>query len=105
MAIRTVRPTVARSRITTQGQITVPKAVREAMAVGPGDDLEFERVGDHYVVRARRRRSILEFAGIAGRASKRIPATAAELDRVIDDGMAAEAARAGRSVPRAARVR
>jgi bifunctional DNA-binding transcriptional regulator/antitoxin component of YhaV-PrlF toxin-antitoxin module len=83
----------------------VPKAVRDAMKVGPGDDLEFERVGESYVLRARRRRSILEFAGIAGRASKRIPATAAELDRLIDDGMAAEAARAARPAPRAARAR
>jgi AbrB family looped-hinge helix DNA binding protein len=105
MTISTPRSTVARSRITTQGQITVPKAIRDAMDVGPGDELEFERVGDHYVLRARRRRSILEFAGIAGRASRRIPATAAELDRLIDDGMAAEAAGAGRAVPRAARAR
>jgi AbrB family looped-hinge helix DNA binding protein len=71
----------------------VPKVVREAMGVGPGDELEFERVGDDYLVRPRRRRSILEFAGIAGRASKRIPRTAAELDRQIDEGMGAEAAR------------
>jgi predicted nucleic acid-binding protein len=35
-------------------------------------------------VRPRGRRSILEFSGIAGRASKRIPTTAAALDRLID---------------------
>jgi len=68
------------------------------MGVGPGDELEFERVGDDYLVRPRRRRSILEFAGIAGRSSKHIPTTAAELDRLMDEGMAAEAARRQQAV-------
>jgi AbrB family looped-hinge helix DNA binding protein len=91
MVITTTRTTGARSRITTQGQITVPKTVRDGLGVGPGDELEFERVGDHYLVRPRRRRSILEFAGIAGRATRRIPSTATQLDRLIDEGMATEA--------------
>ena len=93
MVITKARVTAPRSRITKQGQITVPKVVRDAMGVGPGDELEFERVGEDYLIRPRRRRSLLEFAGIAGPTSKRIPTTAAELDRVIDEGMATEAAR------------
>lgn len=52
-----------------------------------------------------RRRSILEFAGIAGQASKRIPATAAELDRLIDEGMATEAVRRQRPLGRTNRAR
>jgi len=87
------RGTAPRSRITSQGQITVPKVVRDALGVGPGDELEFESVGDDFVLRPRPRRSILDFAGIAGKATKRIPASAAALDRLIDDGMAGEAAR------------
>lgn len=105
MAITKGRITAPRARITTQGQITVPKVIRDAMGVGPGDELEFERVGEDYLVRPRRRRSILEFAGIAGRTSKRIPTTAAELDRVIDEGMATEAARRHISVVGKSRAR
>jgi hypothetical protein len=67
------------------------------MGVGPGDELEFEPVGEGYMIRARLRRSVLEFAGIAGKASARIPSTATALDRLIDEGMAAEAARGGSS--------
>jgi AbrB family looped-hinge helix DNA binding protein len=93
MVITTRPPTTARSRITSQGQITVPKSVRDSLDVGPGDELEFEPVGDGYVIRPRRRRSILDFAGIAGRASARIPATADELDQLLADGMAKEALR------------
>jgi AbrB family looped-hinge helix DNA binding protein len=32
---------VARSTITTKGQITLPKAVREVLGVGPGDRVAF----------------------------------------------------------------
>lgn len=93
MVITSRPPSATRSRITSQGQITVPKAIRDALGVGPGDELEFEPIGDGYVIRPRRRRSILDFAGIAGRASSKIPATAEELDRFIDEGMAKEALR------------
>lgn len=96
MTITTRVRTRTRSRITTQGQITVPKVVRDAMGVGPGDELEFEPMAEGYLVRPRPRRSVLEFAGIAGRASARIPSTADELDRLIDEGMAVEAARGTR---------
>ena len=104
MVTTAARGTVIRSRITTQGQITVPKALRDALSVGPGDELEFEPAGEGYLVRPRRRRSILEFAGIAGRASALIPSTAEALDQLIDDGMAADATRRDRvSLPRRAR--
>ena len=93
MVITRRLPTAARSRITAQGQITVPKAIRDSLDVGPGDELEFEPMGDGYVIRPRRRRSILDFAGIAGRASANIPGTTEELDRLIDEGMAREALR------------
>lgn len=73
-----------RARLTTQGQITVPKAVRDAMQLEPGDQVEFE-LGRPIVVRRRRPRGILSFAGIAGAASSRIPPTAEELDALIGD--------------------
>lgn len=73
-----------RARLTSQGQITVPKAVRDAMRLKPGDQLEFE-LGRPVTVHRHRPRSILSFAGIAGKASERIPETAEELDALIGE--------------------
>lgn len=54
-----------RARITSQGQITIPKAVREQLGVKAGDDVEFEAGPDGMFIRPRARRSVLDFAGIA----------------------------------------
>jgi AbrB family looped-hinge helix DNA binding protein len=43
--------TVARSRITAQGQISVPAEVRKQLGVGPGSLLEWEKRGGEIVVR------------------------------------------------------
>ena len=52
------------AKITSKGQITVPKEVRDRLGVGPGDSLEFAFDGDRLEVRPKRRRSILEFRGL-----------------------------------------
>jgi AbrB family looped-hinge helix DNA binding protein len=41
----------AQSRITAQGQISVPAGVRRKLGVGPGSVLEWEDEGDKVVVR------------------------------------------------------
>jgi AbrB family looped-hinge helix DNA binding protein len=51
------------ARVTSQGQITVPKAIRDRLGVRPGDHLEFVERGDEIVIIPRRRRSVLDFAG------------------------------------------
>jgi len=66
----------------------VPKAVRDALGVRPGDEIEFLARGDELVVEVRPRRSVLDFAGIAAGAALDIPATAEELDEVVGRGMA-----------------
>jgi len=87
-----------RARLTSQGQITVPKAVREALGARPGDEIEFVPRGDDLVVEVRHRRSVLDFAGVAANAAPRVPGTAAELDELVARGMAEEAtARATRA--------
>ncbi len=87
-----------RARLTRQGQITVPKAIRDAMGAKPGDEIEFVPRGAEVVVELRPRRSVLDFAGIAVEATHRVPGTAAELDDVIARGMTDEAvARATRA--------
>lgn len=71
-----------RAKLTSQGQITVPKAVRDAMQLEPGDHVDFE-LGEQIVVRRHRSPSILSFAGVAREASDRLPDTAEELDALI----------------------
>jgi len=43
--------TVARSKLTAQGQISVPAVVRRKLGVGPGSTLEWEEVAGKMVVR------------------------------------------------------
>jgi len=42
---------IAQSKITSQGQISVPKDVRRKLGVGPGSILEWDEDGDKIVVR------------------------------------------------------
>lgn len=43
--------TLARSRVTAQGQISVPADIRRKLGIGPGSVLEWEEQGDQIVVR------------------------------------------------------
>ncbi len=43
--------TIAQSKLTAQGQISVPAAVRKRLGVGPGSMLEWQEEGDKIVVR------------------------------------------------------
>jgi AbrB family looped-hinge helix DNA binding protein len=38
-------------RVTTKGQVTIPKAIRESLGIEPGDEVAFERTSEGYVVR------------------------------------------------------
>ena len=42
---------LARSKLTAQGQISVPANVRQRLGVGPGSVLEWDEEGDEVVVR------------------------------------------------------
>jgi AbrB family looped-hinge helix DNA binding protein len=42
---------LARSRLTAQGQISVPAKVRQRLGVGPGSVLEWDEDGDSVIVR------------------------------------------------------
>jgi antitoxin PrlF len=41
----------ARSKVTAQGQISVPSSIRKKLGIGPGSVLEWEDDGDRIVVR------------------------------------------------------
>ncbi len=100
MSTELLRPQRRRARLTSQGQITVPKAVRDALGARPGDDLEFVPRGGGFVVTVHPRKSVLDFAGAAASAAGRIPATAEELDSAVAHGMAETAITRATEVPR-----
>jgi antitoxin PrlF len=43
--------TIAQSKLTAQGQISVPAKVRKKLGIGPGSILEWDEQGDQIVVR------------------------------------------------------
>ena len=49
----TMRVSMAKTRITTKGQVTIPRVVRERLGLRPGDELEF--VEEDGVFRLRKR--------------------------------------------------
>ena len=54
-----------KARITSKGQVTIPKAVREALGIKEGDSLFFEVEGEEVRVHASRRRvSFADYAGV-----------------------------------------
>jgi antitoxin PrlF len=38
-------------RITSKGQVTIPKEIREALGIEPGDEISFERTDEGYEIR------------------------------------------------------
>lgn len=38
------------SRVTQKGQVTIPKEVREKLGIRPGDEIEFVRTEDGYLI-------------------------------------------------------
>jgi antitoxin PrlF len=50
----------AHSRLTAQGQVSVPAKVRQKLGVGPGSVLEWDEAGDQVVVRKAGRFSSIE---------------------------------------------
>ena len=73
---------LASSRLTAQGQISVPAKVRQKLGVGPGSVLEWDADGDRVVVRRAGRHSS---EGVHRAMFSRAPAprTLAEMDAGI----------------------
>jgi AbrB family looped-hinge helix DNA binding protein len=67
-----------RARLTRQGHITVPKAVRDALGIRPGDDIEFVPRGSELLVEVRPRRSLAAAALEVG------PAAVVSFDEGLD---------------------
>jgi AbrB family looped-hinge helix DNA binding protein len=45
------------AKMTSKGQITIPKGVREKLGIGPGDEIEFVEEGGEFLIRRRLRQS------------------------------------------------
>ena len=57
-------------KVTEKGQVTIPKELRDALGIGAGTEVEFERSGDTIVIRKARRaprRGHRLAAGLRGR--------------------------------------
>ena len=68
------------AKITTKGQITIPKAVREKLGLSPGEDLLFAEKGDVFIIKKIIRKS--PFDKWVGYLRKRKGTTS---DNVIDE--------------------
>jgi AbrB family looped-hinge helix DNA binding protein len=58
--------------VTTKGQITIPKAIRDLLGIVPGSKVDFHRAADGNVmlVRADEKRPLSRFAKLRGHAGK-----------------------------------
>lgn len=43
--------TILQSKLTEEGQISVPPEIRQKLGIGPGSVLEWQEEGDHVVIR------------------------------------------------------
>lgn len=55
---------LARSRVTSQGQISIPSDVRQKLGIGPGSVLEWDEEGSDIVVRRAGRFSSEDIHGV-----------------------------------------
>ncbi len=78
--------TITQSKLTSQGQISVPKEIRQRLGLGPGSVLEWNEEGDKIVVR---RATLYSFEDIHKKIfkSKPEPRTLDELKRGIEENM------------------
>ena len=51
------------AKVTFKGQITIPKAVRDALDIQQGDSVTFRLEGDHAVLKPVKKKAILDFYG------------------------------------------
>lgn len=76
----------ALAKITSKGQITLPKEVRDRHNLRPGDMVEFVELNGETVVKARNVRAI-DLAGMLHRPGMR-PVSIEEMDEAIGDAVA-----------------
>ena len=79
--------------VTSKGQVTIPKEVRDALAVEAGDVLDFQRNADGTFRLQARKTHASELAGSLGpKVARRV--SLAEMDAAIAEGAGSEVRRA-----------
>jgi AbrB family looped-hinge helix DNA binding protein len=73
-------------RITSKGQVTVPKHIRVKLGIGPGDDIGFREEGQAVILESENRtgdqnkgRRLVRHLQEMGRKAKRVPMTSEEV--------------------------
>lgn len=84
---------IAKSRITAQGQVSVPAEVRRRLGAGPGSVLEWTEEGGAIVVRKKGRYSWRDIHNALFPDGPPKPRTIAEMDAGISDYMRQKYAR------------
>jgi AbrB family looped-hinge helix DNA binding protein len=74
--------------LTSKGQLTIPKDVREALGVGPGDRIEFVQMADGSFAVMPATKSIKRLKGIIPK--PRTPVSLEDMDDAIVAGAAGE---------------
>ena len=70
--------------ITSKGQVTLPKPVREALGVHPGDRVNFVRMEDGNYAVLPATRTVMQLKGILRKPAK--PVSLEEMDQAIAEG-------------------
>jgi antitoxin PrlF len=85
---------LAESKLTTQGQVSVPAEVRRRLGVVPGESLEWEeRESGEIVVRRADRMTFAEIRKKFAHLRPARPATIPEMDEAVEKAVAQEHAR------------
>jgi AbrB family looped-hinge helix DNA binding protein len=82
-----------RSKITAQGQISVPSEVRRKLGVGPGSVLEWEEDGLKFVVRRAGKYTFEDIHRALFKGKKPKPITVEQMKEAIAEGIAEKYAR------------
>ncbi len=75
---------MAEATITSKGQLTLPKEIRIALGVGPGDRVAFVRMDDGNFVMMPANRSVMQLKGFLARPRKAV--TLEDMDKAIAEG-------------------
>lgn len=76
------------STVTSKGQVTLPKDVRTAMGVGPGDRVQFVRMEDGNFAVMPATRPVMALKGLIPKPRK--PVSLEDMDRAIARGAKGE---------------
>ena len=71
------------AKVTSKGQVTIPKEVRQALGVEPGDRVSFVVRPDGVVELVARTGSLLDLAGVLG--ERRLGVTVDDMDAAISE--------------------